>query len=111
MLRALRFAWLSLVRQRGRTCLGVLGVAAVGALLFDMLLLSQGLVVSFRDLINRAGFDVRVLQTDAAPFTGPPIAKADSVAAAIAALPQVEAVVPVSIRNAEIVSDVSTNYA
>jgi ABC-type lipoprotein release transport system permease subunit len=105
MLRALHFAWRNSVRQPGRTCLGVLGVAAVGALLFDMLLLSHGLVLSFRDLLDRAGFDVRVLATDAAPLSGPRIADADAAVVAIAALPQVEAVVPVSIRNAEIVSE------
>jgi putative ABC transport system permease protein len=105
MLRALRFAWLSSVRQPGRTSLGILGTAAVGALLFDMLLLSRGLVVSFRDLLDRAGFDIRVLATDAAPFGGPQIEDADAVVAAIAALPAVEAVAPVSIRGAEIVAD------
>ncbi|OFV90856.1 MAG: hypothetical protein A3G76_05075 [Acidobacteria bacterium RIFCSPLOWO2_12_FULL_65_11] len=109
MLRVLRLAWLTSVRQPGRTSIGVLGVVAVGALLFDMLLLSRGLVLSFRDLLDRAGFDVRVLATDAAPFTGPRIVEADAVAAAIAALPQVEAVVPVSIREADIVSETAAS--
>ncbi|MCY4074471.1 MAG: hypothetical protein OXH04_03455, partial [Acidobacteria bacterium] len=59
-MRSLRFAWLSLVRQPGRTLLGVLGVAATGALLFDMLLLANGLVVAMEDLLDDAGFDVRV---------------------------------------------------
>jgi len=45
---ALHFAWRSLVRQPARATLGVLGVAAVGALLFDMLMLSDGLIVSMR---------------------------------------------------------------
>src|SRR6476660_3354792 len=99
----LTLSWLTLIRQPARTALAILGVAAVGALLFDMLLLSHGLVLSFRDLLDRAGFDMRVLATDAAPLAGPRIQDADAVAAAIAALPQVEAVVPVAIRNAEIV--------
>ena len=60
MSSALAFAARSLVRQPGRTALGILGIAAVGALLFDMLLLSRGLVVSFRDLLDSVGFDVRV---------------------------------------------------
>jgi putative ABC transport system permease protein len=107
MLNVLRLAWLSSVRQPGRTCLGVLGVAAVGALLFDMLLLSQGLVVSFRDLLDRAGFDIRVLATDTEPLVGPRIPEPGAVIAAIAALPQVEAVVPVGIRGAEIASDLA----
>jgi putative ABC transport system permease protein len=83
----------------------VLGVAAVGALLFDMLLLSHGLVLSFRDLLNRAGFDVRVLATDSAPLAGPRIPDSVTAVAAIAALPQVEAVVPASFRNADVVPD------
>ena len=41
-MNAIGFAWRSLVRQPARAALGILGVAAVGALLFDMLLLSRG---------------------------------------------------------------------
>src|SRR5689334_6501420 len=51
--RAFRFAWLSVVRQPARALLGIAGVAAIGALLFDMLLLSRGLVLSFADLLDR----------------------------------------------------------
>ncbi len=102
MMRVLRLAWLTSVRQPARTCLGVLGVAAVGALLFDMLLLSRGLVLSFRDLLDRAGFDVRVVATDSAPFTGPRLPNASAIIADVSRLPQVEAVVPVSVRSAEI---------
>jgi hypothetical protein len=39
--RAIAMAWRSLIRQPARASLGVLGVAAVGALLLDMLLLSR----------------------------------------------------------------------
>jgi len=63
-MNALAFAWRSLVRQPARATLGVLGVAAVGALLFDMLLLSQGLIVSMRDLLARSGWDIRVSAGD-----------------------------------------------
>jgi putative ABC transport system permease protein len=59
-MKALRFAWRSLLRQPARATLGVMGVAAVGALLFDMLMLSDGLIVSMRDLLDRTGFDIRV---------------------------------------------------
>ena len=104
-MNALRLAWLTTVRQPARTCLGVLGVAAVGALLFDMLLLSRGLVVSFRDLLGRSGFDVRVLATDAPPFAGPQIPNATAVETSIAALPEVETVVQLIVRDAEIVTD------
>jgi putative ABC transport system permease protein len=87
--RALAFAWRSLVRQPARAALGVLGVAAVGALLLDMLLLSEGLVVSMRDLLERQDFDVRVTATDALPGSGPVIDDASRAAAEIAALPSV----------------------
>lgn len=98
---ALRFAWLSTVRQPARTCLGILGVAAVGALLFDMLLLSRGLVLSFGELLDRSGFDVRVLATDAPPFTGPRIASAEALASRIDGLPEIEAVLRLRVRGAE----------
>jgi putative ABC transport system permease protein len=102
MSRAFRFAWLSIVRQPSRALLGVLGIAAVGALLFDMLLLSRGLVLSFRDLLGREGFDVRVIATEAPPPLGPPIDNATSAAAAIAALADVEAVSQIRFLDVEI---------
>jgi putative ABC transport system permease protein len=104
-MNALRLAWLTIVRQPARTCLGVLGVAAVGALLFDMLLLSRGLVVSFRDLLGRSGFNVRVLATDAPPFAGPRIPDSTAIERTIAALPEIETVVQLMVRDAEIASD------
>jgi putative ABC transport system permease protein len=101
----MRLVWLTLVRQPARAALAILGVAAVGALLFDMLLLSHGLVLSFRDLLDRAGFDVRVLATDAPPFTGPRIPDATAVAAQLAGLPEVESVLQLRVREAEFASD------
>ena len=74
-MRVVAFALRSLLRQPGRTSLGVLGVAGVGALLFDMLLLSSGLVVSLRQVLDGAGFDVRVMASDV-PFGGPPVTRA-----------------------------------
>src|SRR3954467_12591716 len=101
----LTLSWLTLIRQPARSALAILGVAAVGALLFDMLLLSRGLVLSFRDLLNGAGFDVRVLATAAPPFSGPPIRNAAVVNRAIAALPEVEAVLQLRVRDAELAAD------
>jgi putative ABC transport system permease protein len=92
-MRVWAFAALSLARQPGRTGLGVLGVAAVGALLFDMLLLSRGLVVSLRELLESAGFDVRVMATDI-PFAASDITAASAAVAAMRRLPEVEEVVP-----------------
>ena len=102
-MKAVRLAWLTIVRQPMRSALGIVGVAAVGALLFDMLLLSRGLVLSFGDLLGRAGFDIRVVATDAPAFAGPRIAKATAVAASIAALPQIEVVLQLRLRDAELV--------
>jgi putative ABC transport system permease protein len=108
VLRALRFAWLSLVRQPARSVLGILGVAAIGALLFDMLLLSRGLVLSFGDLLERSGFDVRVLASDAPPFTGPRLTDATALATDIATIPGIEAVLQLRVRDGEVVLDIES---
>jgi len=97
----LTLSWLTLIRQPGRSALAILGVAAVGALLFDMLLLSRGLVLSFRDLLDRAGFDVRVLATDAPPFSGPLLTGATALSRALSRLPEVESVLQLRLRDVE----------
>jgi putative ABC transport system permease protein len=99
-MNAMGFAWRSLVRQPARASLGVIGVAAVGALLFDMLLLSHGLVISMRDLFERAGFDVRVAASDALPGQGPALTDAAAHAVAIARLPSVRAAIALRLANA-----------
>ena len=81
-MNALAFAWRSLVRQPARAALGVVGVAAVAALLFDMLMLSRGLALSMQDLLDRGGFDVRVTATQSTPGSGPRIDHASQTAAA-----------------------------
>ena len=101
-MNALRFAGRSLVRQPARASLGVLGIAAVGALLFDMLLLSNGLILSMGELLDRTGFDLRVTATEAVPGSGPRIPRARDVAARMRALPEVEEAVPVHFASAEI---------
>ena len=100
-MNALWFAWRSLVRQPARAALGVLGVAAVGALLLDMLLLSQGLVVSMQDLLERTGYDVRIGVADR-PAGGPLMPEAGTVATRIAALPSVRSVITIRMADAEI---------
>jgi putative ABC transport system permease protein len=102
MMAPLAFAWRTLVRQPARSALGVLGVAAVGALLLDMLLLSEGLVLSMRELLDRMGFDVRVTAGEALPGAGPDIADATAAAAAIAALPSVRRVTSIRSEDAEL---------
>lgn len=101
-MRAIRFAARSLVRQPGRTSLGILGIAAVGALLFDMLLLSRGLVVSFGDLLDRIGFDVRVTATDSPLPGGIRMKGASAAAAAVAALPSVAEAVPMRTASGDV---------
>jgi putative ABC transport system permease protein len=103
-MNAVGFAWRSLVRQPARACLGVLGVAAVGALLLDMLLLSQGLIVSMRDLLDRSGWDIRV-SVGEIPGRGGRVPAASETAARIAALPSVKATLIVRIANARIERD------
>jgi putative ABC transport system permease protein len=94
-MNGLWFALRSLFRQRARTALGILGVAAVGALLFDMLLLSQGLLVSMRDLLDRTGWDVRVTASDELPRRGRRIEDALDATRVIASIPSVRAALAV----------------
>ena len=103
--RALRFALLRVRREPGRAALGVLGVTAIGALLFDMLLLSNGLLVSFHDRLDRSGFDVRVMAGESAVIAGPPIERASTLVAALRRLPSVEAVQRVSLMSADVAGE------
>jgi ABC-type lipoprotein release transport system permease subunit len=109
--RAIGFAWRSLVRQPARAGLAVLGVAAIGALLFDMLMLSQGLVTSMRELLDRTGWDVRVTTTDASPGQAPRITGAVEAARKIAALPTVRAAIAARTVGANIILDGSVRNA
>lgn len=101
-MNALRFAWRSLVRQPARATLGILGVAAVGALLLDMLLLSDGLIVSMRDLLERTGFDVRVTLTGDLPRSGARIQHASEEVAAVSAVPLVRSALAIRFADASI---------
>jgi putative ABC transport system permease protein len=100
--RAFRFAWLRVRREPGRTSLAVLGVTAIGALLFDMLLLSNGLLVSFRERLDRSGFDVRVLGSESAVVAGPPIDGVSRLTASLRQLPAVAAVQRASFASAQV---------
>ena len=97
----LPFAWRSLVRQPARSLLGILGVAAVGALLFDMLLLSEGLVLSMRELFERMGFDIRIIATEQLPAGSPDIRNASVLASRIAALPSVQTALTIRTEDAD----------
>jgi putative ABC transport system permease protein len=89
------------VRQPARAALGILGVAAVGALLFDMLMLSRGLIVSMQDLLDRGGWDVRVSAGDL-PGSGLRVPNALEVADAISKLPSVQAALVIRGATAQI---------
>ena len=93
-------AWRTVQRYRARTILALIGVAAIGALLFDMLLLAHGLVDSFADLLSHTGYDVRVLSTDGVSMSRAPIPHAEEFAAAIERLPEVESVARLRIERA-----------
>ena len=94
-MRPLPFAWRSLTRQPARALLGLAGIAVAGALLLDMLMLSRGLLLSFREILDSTGYDVRVTATPALPGLGPPIEGAGAATEALRRLAEVEAAVPV----------------
>lgn len=95
-------AWRTARRYRARTLLAMLGVAVIGALLFDMLLLSRGLLASFADLLNSAGFDVRVIASEGLPAMRMPIPGSIQLAERIRALPSVRDVALVRMERARV---------
>jgi putative ABC transport system permease protein len=86
---AFGLAWRTATRYKVRACLAVAGVAIIGALNFDMLLLSRGLLVSFADLINSTGFDIRVVSGTGLAITRLPIADATKLVNDMRRLPEV----------------------
>jgi putative ABC transport system permease protein len=94
-------AWRTAKRYRARTLLAIAGVAVIGALLFDMLLLSRGLLLSFADLLNSSGFDIRVMSSDA-PAARLPITDSARLADDIRRLPDVERVLLIRIEPATV---------
>ncbi|MGH9143334.1 MAG: ABC transporter permease [Vicinamibacterales bacterium] len=97
-------AWRTIARSPARSVLAVAGVTVIGALLFDMLLLSRGLLVSFRDLLDTAGFDIRVVAAEGSMVHRPPIAQAATLAEAIARLPDVQRVTRVRTETAQAIA-------
>ena len=94
-------AWRTIARSPARSVLAVAGVTVIGALLLNMLLLSRGLLVSFRDLLDAAGFDIRVIAAGGSMVHRPPIDGAATLAAAIARLTEVQRVTLVRTDNAQ----------
>lgn len=87
-------------RHPGRTLLAVAGVAVSGAMLLDMLMLSNGLQTSFRDLLQGAGYEVRVSPAGTLPLdTEATIRDADRLLAELREDPEVARVAPVLAAN------------
>lgn len=103
-MRSLAFAARGLIRQPGRATLAIAGIAGAGALLFDMLLLSNGLLVSFRRLLDEVGYDVRVTATDALIGAGPRLSHVDRTVETLRALPELAEVVPVRFGEADVIT-------
>ena len=96
---ALNLAWRTVRRYRAQTLLAITGVAVIGALLFDMLLLSRGLLLSFADLLDRAGYDVRIVSGGGMTLRLP-IPRSAEIARAVATLPEVDRVVSLRMMTA-----------
>ena len=86
---ALHLAWRTVRRYRAQTLLAIAGVAVIGALLFDMLLLSRGLLLSFADLLERAGYDVRIVGGGGMTLRMP-IPDSAAIAGTLRGLPEIE---------------------
>ena len=92
----LTLARASLARHRTRTGLAVLGVAVSAAMLLDMVMLSGGMRESFRSLLLRSGFQLRLSPKGTLPFdTEAVIPGAAVIVATLRANPDVLAVSPV----------------
>jgi putative ABC transport system permease protein len=89
---AFELAWRTAKRYRARAILAVVGVAVIGALNFDMLLLARGLLVSFTDLINNTGYNVRVVGSAGLPLARLPVEDAGKLVEQIRGLPEVASV-------------------
>ena len=83
---AFALAWRTARRYRARAVLAIVGVAVIGALNFDMLLLSHGLLLSFADLINSTGYDIRVVGSAGLPLARLPVDHASQLMAEIGRL-------------------------
>lgn len=92
-------AWRTTSRYQTRALLAIAGVAVIGALLFDMLLLSRGLLVSFGQLLNAEGFDVRILSTQG--FSRLPIPDSYRLADTVRAMPGVADVAAIRVASAD----------
>ena len=89
---AFSLAWRTARRYRARAVLAVVGVAVIGALNFDMLMLSNGLLLSFADLLNSTGYNIRIAGSAGLPLARLPIEDAGALLRDIQSLPEVASV-------------------
>jgi putative ABC transport system permease protein len=88
-------AWASLTRHRARTALAVSGVAVASAMLLDMVMLSSGMRLSFRELLDTRGYQIRLSPKGTLPFdTEATVGEAEALVASVRAHPGVAAVAP-----------------
>lgn len=85
----------SLARHRTRTALAVAGIAVASAMLLDMVMLSSGMRLSFRVLLDTRGYQVRLSPKGTLPFdTEATVGDAAALVAAARAQPGVAVVAP-----------------
>ncbi len=89
---AFELAWRTARRYRARAVLAVAGVAVIGALNFDMLMLARGLLLSFADLINNTGYNIRIVGSAGLPLARLPVEEAGKLVDQIRGLPEIASV-------------------
>ncbi len=92
-------AWRTTRRYRARAVLACVGVAVIGALLFDMLLLSRGLLVSFGQLLSAEGFDIRIVATQGFARMGIP--QSAELADAVSRMPGVAQIAAIAVESGD----------
>jgi putative ABC transport system permease protein len=93
-MRAL-LALASLVRHPARTALAVAGIAVSSAMLLDMVMLASGMRLSFRELLDARGFQIRLSPKGTLPFdTEATVGDARATLATLQRHPAVLAVAP-----------------
>jgi len=88
----LALAWRTARRYRARAVLAVVGVAVIGALNFDMLMLSRGLILSFADLLNGTRYNIRIAGSAGLPLGRSPIEDSATLMQQVARLPEIASV-------------------
>ncbi len=86
----------SLTRHRARTLLALAGIAISSAMLLDMVMMSSGMRVSFKQLLEAQGFQLRLSPRGTLPFDGEAtLGGAAELVAALERDPDISTVAPV----------------